>query len=279
LAPDTCSYRAPTKIRTTLPLSRTAKVTWDAPNSITLFRWEDTRGDAQTVGSPNGEIYFRWQNQEQIPPLHLLVPAAAAATFAFDGMPLTAGQNCLVFDEAYLVYDLPNSGSCGDHMIVMKSNGIAWTSPCYLEGEFDCTVEPEGEIITCFVYYNFKLDIPKRAKITLKKRRTTLMTHRSWADQGHAFYSGSAVYSFEFTIPQGFRHPVLRLNKVHCSAELTVNGVNLGSRIFPPFDFDLKGFPGTCQAELRIENTLGNRLDGYGAPSGLAAEPELLDVE
>ncbi len=280
-APDGSDYRKPTTIRASLPLSETADVTWDAPNSITLFRWEDAGGNAKPIHFQNGELYFRWRNSQDLPAIRLLVPLGVAGTFTFDGVTLADGQQRMIFDERYLAYDLPNSGITGEHVIAMTGGGMAWESPCYLEGEFDCQIEQDwkDETVPCFVYYNFKLDLPKFAKVTLHKRRKTLATNRSWARQGHIFYSGSAVYRFEFTIPDDFKHPILQLGRVHCRAELTINGKNLGCRIFPPFEFDLKGISGKCVAELRVENTLGNRLDGYGAPSGLTAIPELIDVE
>jgi hypothetical protein len=279
-APDGCTYRRPMSIRAKLPLCEMARVTWDSPNLITLFRWEDAAGVAKsTTESKGGELFFRWRNSEEVLSLQLLIPANAAATFAFDGVTLTDGKKRMVFDEAYLAYDFPASGASGEHVIAMKSDGIPWESPCYLEGDFDCQIEASGEMVPCFGYYNFKLDMPKFAKVTLGKRRATLRTNRSWARQGQMFYSGSAVYHFELTIPSDFKHPVLRLSRVHCRAELTVNGKDLGCRIFPPYDFDLQGFSGQCVAELRVQNTLGNQLDGYGAPSGLAAVPELIDIE
>ena len=280
-APGLRRYRKPAQISRRLTINGPAKLEWGGPNSITMFRWEDAGGDAQSIASNYKELFFRWKTLEALPSLRLLVPATAAATYSFDGVALESGRGRLVFDEEYLEFDLNDSGAKGEHVIKLsKDQALSAYSPFYLEGDFDSDVlkVPDGILVPALDYYSFSLKMPQHASVFLKKRRSELDTNRSWAEQGQLFYSGAASYSFEFTIPAEFKQPCLRFGRVACRLGLRVNGLDLGCRIFPPFDFDLKGFSGPCRAELRVENTMGNMLDGYGAPSGLLASPELLDM-
>jgi hypothetical protein len=288
--PSGIECRKPVRILVRQLLAAEAEVAWQAPNGVTLCRWEDARGqlmDRQALSAPNVTLFFRWKNREELADLTLLVPMVAQAAL-LDGKPLGAATpRLLLSDEEYQALALPGSGLAGDHVLELRfasyeeATYVSWRNPCHLEGDFDCEVEAldgGGAATSEASYYNFFLTLPAAVRVTLRKRRCRLALDRSWAEQGHPFYSGRANYRLAFRIPDGFRHPVLRFPTAHCQLELTVNGRELGCKAFPPYDFDLAGFRGDCQAELLVENTLGNRLDGYGAPSGLAAVPELLDV-
>jgi hypothetical protein len=204
------------------------------------------------------------------------------ASYSFDGVNLDSGAKRMIFDDEYLEFDMKGSGSAGRHVIKLtKHEPLSVQTPFYLKGDFDVDVVKgsNGIFIPALKYFNFSLEMPQFAEVFLKNRRNELDTGRSWADQGQLFYSGEATYVFEFTIPADFKHPVLKLERVSCRIRVTVNGIEVGCRIFPPYEFDLDGFSGKCRAELNVENTLGNMLEGYGTPSGLMSIPELIDVE
>lgn len=259
----------------------TAEVAWGAPNVVTLLRWEDETGralDGDAVAKA-GALFFRWRNDGDLPALRLLAPAASVRKVCVDGRPAEPGTPMSVYDEQYLALDLAGAGGRGDHALRLACEGYAWTSPCFLEGEFDCEIAARGGDLRGIAYYNFALTLPESVTVLLRNRRGRLDMSRSWAEQGHPFYSGVATYRFDFDIPPSLRRPVLRCGRVHCHAALTVNGVRVGARAFPPYEFDLQGFSGACEARLTVESTLGNRLDGYGAPAGLAAVPEVMDLE
>ncbi len=259
------------------PLPAEVPVMWSAPNSITLFRWEDAAGqvlDQVTAGEAQ-VLCFRWQNREELPPLTLLAPADYARSLTLDGHPAPEGQPRMLHDDPYLAFDLAAAGSPGSHTLELQVSRYRWTSPCYLIGEFDCHIEAEGGNVPGFGYYNFALQLPERATVCLNRRRQRLDLRRSWAVQGHPFYSGAVTYRLDLEIPPGMSRAILHVGRIHGQASLRIDGVSVGARAFPPFDFDLTGQTGICHAELRVENTPGNRFDGYAVASGIADTPEL----
>jgi hypothetical protein len=283
-APDRLNYRQPLAVRARLSLEKTVPVKWSAPNALTLFRWVEADSGQVKLATENASRFlFKWKNVEDIPSLRLLAPEKECPPFLLDGVPLAPGKPTMLFDDPYLVFELPGAGAQGDREISVAGCGVhGFDCPFYLEGDFDCEVVLYPDIFgptpVALSYYNYMLWLPQRAWVYLSKRRQTLETGRSWVEQGHPFYSGLANYAFTLEIPVAFKKPALLLGGVHTRAELVVNGRNLGSQSFPPFIFSLDDFSGKCQAELTVENTLANRLDGYGAPSGLSATPELVDL-
>jgi len=204
--------------------------------------------------------------------------------YSCDGIEIepAAGKNRMIFDEEYIEFKLKDSGAKGKHVIKLnKEEPLSIHSPFYLEGDFDVNIAKQQN--NCFVpvmtYYSFSLEMSQYAAVSLSKRKTELNTDCSWAEQGQIFYSGIATYEFDFSIPEHFKHPVLKFGRVASSLSLTINGANLGTKIFPPYEYDLDGFNGKCICKVRVENTLGNMLDGYGTPSGLLSIPELLDTK
>jgi hypothetical protein len=89
---------------------------------------------------------------------------------------------------------------------------------------------------------------------------TGQMALGDWSqNDGLACYSGSAWYRKTVTIPEA-KQVTLDLGNLVSSAELRVNGHEVGVRVAPPWTFDITKFvrAGENRLELRICNTLGN---------------------
>jgi hypothetical protein len=85
----------------------------------------------------------------------------------------------------------------------------------------------------------------------------------NWAEMGVLeTYSGGVWYrkSIDLTADQAANPAVLDLGNVVSSAELVVNGTNVGIRTAPPWTFDLTGHlkAGTNRIEVLVCNTLAN---------------------
>jgi len=91
----------------------------------------------------------------------------------------------------------------------------------------------------------------------------------SWDELGLAHYAGGLVYSKEVTLPavDGMR-VLLDLGRVRGSADVTVNGVGCGTRLWHPFRFDVTDAAkeGVNRVEIRVLNTLGPHF-AVGHPS------------
>jgi hypothetical protein len=93
----------------------------------------------------------------------------------------------------------------------------------------------------------------------------------SWTDSpidGVKYFSGTATYQKDFTLPPAFagknRRIYLDLGIVKNLAQLTLNGKDLGVLWKPPFRADITGAlqPGNNHLEVKITNLWPNRLIG-----------------
>lgn len=101
--------------------------------------------------------------------------------------------------------------------------------------------------------------------------QVTLPKLISWTDHddpGVKYFSGTAVYTKEFTLPGALFAPgnvlSLDLGVVKNIAEVTVNGKYLGILWKPPFRVDVTDLvkPGSNRLEIRVTNNWPNRLIG-----------------
>ena len=101
------------------------------------------------------------------------------------------------------------------------------------------------------------------APLELYTRPTTIQP-APWSDLGYGWYSGVAIYerSFELTAAQAESRVVLDLGKVCFHANVTVNNRPIGTRVWPPYTFDLTGVvqQGSNTVRVRVSNLLANRM-------------------
>ncbi len=101
-------------------------------------------------------------------------------------------------------------------------------------------------------------------RITLPK----LMSWTDWPDNGVRWFSGTASYLKQVTLPKELFRPGvslrLDLGQVKNIAEVTVNGRDLGVWWKPPFCADVTGAlrPGDNRIEIKVTNLWPNRLIG-----------------
>lgn len=98
-----------------------------------------------------------------------------------------------------------------------------------------------------------------------------------WTKQGYPYFSGTAVYRQQFTLPKTYLSGRLFLN-VNCGEdvlEVSVNGS--AGHVLPwhPYRLDITDLvhEGTNDVELRVTNTIMNMLEAVEKPSGIFAEP------
>ncbi len=94
--------------------------------------------------------------------------------------------------------------------------------------------------------------------------RPTTITLTPWGELGYTWYSGSAAYeqSVELTKAEASGTVVLNLGDVRHHAEVIVNNRSLGSRIWPPYRFDLTGAvnAGSNTVRVRVSNLAANEM-------------------
>jgi hypothetical protein len=93
----------------------------------------------------------------------------------------------------------------------------------------------------------------------------------SWpqhSDEGIKYFSGTAVYRKVFSLPQKLyrkdKRYILNLGDVKVTAEVTLNGKNLGTLWKAPYEVDLSEAirPGNNELVIKVTNLWANRMIG-----------------
>ena len=91
----------------------------------------------------------------------------------------------------------------------------------------------------------------------------TEVTPRSWMKMGLANFSGTAVYTKTFNLPETFRgkHVVLDLGRVSSVADVYVNDAPAGTLVWSPYRVDITKLlkPGENELRIVVTNTEANR--------------------
>ena len=234
--------------------------TIELPDKIPV-RWESVN----MVLLPHATS-FKWTNATELPAPGLLVPDTGLE-FTLDGQPVGEGTPVMFFDQPYREIILPSGGAIGEHTLELNSARPSLEDPLFLTGDFDVHIATEGDFSTKeFSYYSMDLYSPASYDVTLSPRSETLRPG-SWADQGAPFYSGSATYLMEIEHKGG--PAILILPEVNHVCSLRCDEVEVGQRIWPPYEFEWELSPGHHQLEITVHNSLANAMEGYLAPSGI----------
>ncbi|MDZ7345552.1 MAG: hypothetical protein ONA69_02030 [candidate division KSB1 bacterium] len=129
-----------------------------------------------------------------------------------------------------------------------------------LDGEWSMRIEPSRQPAVVF---------PRQGMTHLPKKawRDVL---RPWQEYRLQKFSGRVEYETLFTLPDKSAEMILDLGEVYWAAEVKVNGTPVGSRLWPPFRFDVSR--AIQQGENRLQVTVGNLLNnatGDEQPAGL----------
>lgn len=102
----------------------------------------------------------------------------------------------------------------------------------------------------------------------------------SWTDWGMAAFSGRLNYRKQITLGEVPAHCVLDLGTVYYAAEVTVNGIKAGMRLWGPYRLDISGMliSGANTIEVRVANLINNSY-GSPKPGGLIGPVRLLQAK
>jgi hypothetical protein len=111
----------------------------------------------------------------------------------------------------------------------------------------------------------------------------TYLQAESWTNQGHPYFSGRAVYSRRFELPESFagQRVFVEPEMQDDVLEVIVNGQSAGVRLWAPYQVDITDLlkPGENILALRVANTLVNLLEAVERPSGLTGAPKLVPYQ
>jgi hypothetical protein len=225
------------------------------------LKWHAQWHEPQRVAFTEG---FCWENREELPGLMLLVPGDGSACVSVNGTPLSNGTGTLVFDDVYTAYPLP--ASAGEHRADFQK--AEFETPVYLAGDFSVEYTSVNDFARQdYALYCLNIHSPESERIVLSRREEALELG-DWTEQGHPFYSGGVTYTGEIQtdfIPERLH---LELEGTCCS--VFFDGIPVGAKAFPPYDFSLPATaPGRHALRIVIHNTLANQLERFRCPGGL----------
>lgn len=246
------------------PMPEQVDITFGSPNLIQAEWFE-----GGMTKKEDGDLVLPFTCEAALENLKLYIPKCPFLTgVTLDGSPLTA-RDGKVYDDPYFVFDLPALAS-GQHRITIGKTGVFHDyDRILLEGEFDTDIQAGTEPYkTVLNLYNIKVSIPETVKIILKKRRTALLTDRSWALQGQPFYSGEVCYTWGLAAVNGGTYR-LQLPRVRDVVTVELDGKVLGTITRPPYTFPFTVDRGIHKLKLRVFNSLGNQMECYAEESGI----------
>jgi len=164
------------------------------------------------------------------------------------------------------------SGAC--RALPVVDGGVALRLPPY--GSTVLVTRPEGEAVATQADEGFSEVVALDGDWDWTFVGADGATHRGplelWADIGRPEYSGDVVYEKPLdlpTVPEG--RLVMDLGLVKYACELAVNGTPVGSRLWPPYAFEVTGLlePGENRLRIVVTNTPANRF--FARPEDRAA--------
>jgi len=124
-----------------------------------------------------------------------------------------------------------------------------------------------------------------RGSFSVKKGKVTagapkIYPGKSWVEQGLPNYMGEVVYSKNIELNGNYTDVILDLGDVRDIAEARVNGKSAGTRLWPPYRFDITDLieNGENRIEVGVRAT-GANLFSRPRESGLLELPRLLVYE
>lgn len=184
--------------------------------------------------------------------LRVLADAEAlqGAAILMDGTPLPQARGWEM-DLGFGVHTLPQSLSQGNHLLEVRPEGgeipaaLLLARHLWLAGDFIADEAGALPVLS---------PVPP-------------MQEGAWEDRGFAHFSGTASYTADLNLPASAKGMQVHLDAGYVAdvLELEVNGQRVGTRLWPPFEFDITGFVRHGEPNLivlKVTNSLRNFLAG-----------------
>ncbi|MBI2914733.1 MAG: hypothetical protein HYY08_02295 [Firmicutes bacterium] len=207
--------------------------------------------------------------------LELLWEDLQVSYVAVNGAPLSGRRiESWSWCRHHLLAPLTGMTRFGANTVALRAIIPSWTAPhrppmVFLRGRFTASPSPGG----------------KEEKATITRHHGRILPG-SWTGQGFPRFSGTGRYTKSFALAGAASMSQARGTRIvlsveaRGSAEVAVNGSSVGTRIWPPYSFDVGRLlrDGENVVVLRISSSLGS-LFGKEDPCGLLAYPVFLEVQ
>ncbi len=203
--------------------------------------------------------------------LELVVDSDLVSGVFINGIEITQSRPAMLWHHENRTFPICRYVHSGLNTVVLQCR----TEPLNLECINDAPATPM--VLTGSFVVRDKTLIPMPNSIT----------PGPWHEKGFPHLAGRGIYETEFDWPAEKNIPVwLDLGKLHDAAEVTVNDISLGSRIWEPYRFNLTLVLRKGQNTLRVTITSGianllpfgytNQLVENPIPYGLLESPCLI---
>jgi hypothetical protein len=167
--------------------------------------------------------------------------------------------------EAFWLVFEPEKPATKNEQVVLTQYKILDT----ITGQWNVKIDPDIQPM---------LEFPVPVAEEFKKG--TIKPLADWKHWGLERFSGIVDYSSVFTLESVGKQLQLNLGTVNHVAEVWINGVSAGSRMWAPFTFDITNLvkPGENEIRIRVANLVNN---SYGdlKPSGLMGPVYMIEKE
>jgi hypothetical protein len=171
------------------------------------------------------------------------------------------------FEAGWLVFDPKTPARA------LVKPPAAWRETLTLSGPWrvriDPTAQPERHVPQPvpprFVFVSSTAN-PNAPAVTATVTNWIERPLESWLNWGLDRFSGYVDYTTTFDLPGGEREIQLDLGAVKYMAQVWLNGVEVGQRLWPPFRYDASGAarPGMNTLTVRVGNLFCNAVRQFG---------------
>jgi len=227
--------------------------------------------DAET-GAIERQFYFRNENQSTVLPLKLEPRQSKIIAFLPDPSPLhVVKTNLSRISRLYSDSNEIRIVGWQDHSAQLDLT-VQEQEKFYQSQQIDVSVPEPIQLES-----NWQLELPDGNQSELTK--PIFWTEFASAKR----FSGSLIYTCKFTFPDSSQLSAdycwqLKADSVREFAEVILNDVNLGVRLWPPFEWPVSQAlkPGINLLKIIVTNTYANELTDESLPAGLSGEVVLI---
>lgn len=257
----------------------------NSDSSISTTVSFSVKGIPQIWNPENGDISFakEFKFKENYTILPLRLPPYGSSLILFEqyteNIPHVTATNMKIEDISETkseIFVKVTSTSKGGNHVSIEYNGKDYAKKMVLEGP---------QIIKLHKNWKFRpkdmsFDEETREVGTWTKQQIISYPNYYNITKGHPYFSGTGIYSQSFTLEKALLGPqkriLLEFGKEKDIIEVWLNDKKIGTRCWPPFEFDITEFvKEENNLEVQVTNTMANKLEQKPIESGLLQEPIL----
>ena len=252
----------PSKLLRTIPLADSWEFKTDRKNILALRRWTtEVKGECQIhhftfYSETNLSEAILLLDQERSTPEFDSHSYADRFSCSFNGKTIPSFLPGTYLDRNIYEAELPDGIRQGENRLEIKSSA--------------CLIDWEYRLWPPMIVGDFRLR-QRNGEMALTGSAGEIATG-DWTSQGYHFFAGEGAYTQRIEMPsvESGERILLDLNNVANACRIEIDGRTIGTRLSPPWTFDLTAFSGKrINLSVKVINTPNNLFMDMSLPSGL----------